>query len=329
MLARCVQAKTTEVSLEVSSHGIVLDRIKEVQFEGAIFTNLTQDHLDFHGSMEAYFQAKLAFLKDPKLKFVVVNQEDTYSQRIIEALSNQVTLWTFSYKHPPLKKAKSIFAQNIECTETGLCFDVFYGTEKAAVCCPFYGEFNVENILAVMTALLAKGIPFQEVATRACALTSIAGRMEKLGKKNGPQVFVDYAHTPDALLKALNALKQHQYKKLSVVFGCGGDRDTGKRAQMGRISCEHADTIILTDDNPRYETSASIIEHILTGCQSEKVRVINNRKQAIDTAIAEASLDTCLLIAGKGHEDYQDIKGTKYPFSDQAIAQQALEKWGK
>ncbi|MCK4493191.1 MAG: UDP-N-acetylmuramoyl-L-alanyl-D-glutamate--2,6-diaminopimelate ligase [Methylococcales bacterium] len=327
MLATCVRENNREVSLEVSSHAIVLDRVKSVQFEGAIFTNLTQDHLDFHGSMEAYFQAKLAFLTDPNLKFVVINRDDDYSQKIITSIPKSVRVWTYSSRVQQLSPTNTVVAEEIKLTPTGLCFIVAYNHQKEKVSSPFYGRFNVENMLAVMTALIAKGFSLKEVASRASALTAISGRMERLGGDNCPHVFVDYAHTPDALLNALQALKHHQHKKVSVVFGCGGNRDAGKRAQMGRIACETADKVIITDDNPRYEMGKAIIKTILTGCVSKKVSVINDRQQAIETVIRQATKEECILIAGKGHEDYQEIEGVKYPFSDQAIVKQALQKW--
>ena len=327
MLATCVGENHREVSLEVSSHAIVLGRINSVQFDGAIFTNLTQDHLDFHGSMDAYFQAKMTFLTDPNLKFVVINLDDTYSLKIIKSIPDHVKVWAYSAQGRKIPLTNTLVAEDIELTPTGLCFTVAYNHQKAKVSCPFYGRFNVENILAVMTALIAKGFSLREVANRASSLTAIAGRMERFGGENCPQVFVDYAHTPDALLNALEALKHHHHQKISVVFGCGGNRDAGKRAQMGRIACEKADKVIITDDNPRYEMGKAIIDTILTGCVSKKVQVINNRQQAIERVIKQATKDECILIAGKGHEDYQEIEGIKYPFSDQSIVKQALQQW--
>ncbi|MCK5727845.1 MAG: UDP-N-acetylmuramoyl-L-alanyl-D-glutamate--2,6-diaminopimelate ligase [Methylococcales bacterium] len=327
MLAQCVVDNNRDISLEVSSHAIVLGRINSVAFEGAIFTNLSQDHLDFHGTMEAYFQAKLCFLKDSELKFAVINLDDKYSQRIIESISDKVAVWTFSCQGKKIPTGNTVVADAIELTPTGLRFNVVYQHQKATVCCPFYGRFNVENILAVITALVAKGVSFAEVTQRASLLMAISGRMERFGGDDCPQVFVDYAHTPDALLNALSALKQHQHSKVSVVFGCGGNRDAGKRAQMGRIACENADQVIITDDNPRYEMGKTIIENILTGCASNKVCVINNRQQAIETVIRQAEKEECILIAGKGHENYQEINGIKHSFSDQAVVKQVLQEW--
>jgi len=326
MLAQCVDEKKSQIALEVSSHGLAFGRVNGVKFEGAIFTNLTRDHLDFHGSMNAYFQAKQLLFKRSELKFAVVNLDDAYSLQIISALSANVTLWTFSRLGKKLDQGHCIVAKNIQFLGTGLSFDVCYGDNHATICCNFYGLFNVENILAAITSLLAMEFSLYEAVKKASALKAITGRMQHFGYQGLPHVFVDYAHTPDALTKTLMALKQHYHQHISLVFGCGGDRDKGKRMQMGKIACQQADTIIITDDNPRYENSEMIINDILVGCDSNKTIVIKNRQQAIKTAIMQASTDECILIAGKGHENYQDIRGVKYPFSDQIMVEQALQE---
>ncbi len=326
MLAQSVNENKTNVSLEVSSHGLELGRVSCVNFEGVVFTNLSRDHLDFHGSMEAYFQAKLSVFKRPELKFAVINLDDTYSGRIITALSANVVLWTFSRLGKKFEQVHCITAKNVQLLETGLSFDIYDGDNQSKVCCNFYGIFNVENILAVITTLLAMGFSLNEATRKASVLKEISGRMQRFGGNGLPLIFVDYAHTPDALDKTLAALKQHYHQQITIVFGCGGDRDKGKRMKMGQIACQQADNIIITDDNPRYEKSKTIISDILVGCDPNKVTIISNRQQAIKTAIMQASADECILIAGKGHEDYQDISGVKYPFSDQLIVQQILQE---
>lgn len=321
ILAEFVKEDKRTVFMEVSSHGLEQSRVKGIDFKGAVFTNLSRDHLDYHGSMERYFQAKLALFKNPKLEFAVINLEDAYSQRIIDALSASVKLWTFS----AIGKNATVYAQAIQLLNTGLSFEVCYGDEKTAVFCAIYGEFNVENILATITTLLVMGVSLSEACEKVSTLKTISGRMQRFGKENTPQVFVDYAHTPDALDKALSALKQHKPRQLSVVFGCGGDRDQGKRAQMGKIACEQADNIIITDDNPRTESGEIIIKAILEGCEGDKAVVIRDRKQAIEKAIKQASNEDYILIAGKGHEDYQEINGIRHSFSDQTVVKQALQ----
>ncbi len=327
MLADCVNQEKQQLTLEVSSHGLALERVNGVEFKGAVFMNLTQDHLDFHGSMEAYFQAKLSFFKRPELEFAVINLDDAYGVRIIGALSEKVVLWTFSRTGKVIEHEHNVLAENIRLINTGLSFNVCYREQKSTVCCHFYGLFNIENILAVITTLLATGVSLENAAKKASALKDISGRMQRFGGNKEPQVFVDYAHTPDALAKTLTALKQHHHQQVSLVFGCGGDRDKGKRMQMGQIACHQADQVIITNDNPRHEKSDSIIGDILLGCDRNKVIIIKDRKQAITRAIMQASQDDCILIAGKGHEDYQDIKGIKYPFSDQTVIKQALQQW--
>ncbi|NOQ34448.1 MAG: UDP-N-acetylmuramoyl-L-alanyl-D-glutamate--2,6-diaminopimelate ligase [Methylococcaceae bacterium] len=325
MLAECVSKGIETLAMEVSSHGLEQGRVNGIDFTGAIFTNLSRDHLDYHGSMEAYFQAKLALFKKPELEFAVINLDDAYSERIIASLVENVVLWIFSVSGKTLEQAHCVYAQHIQLINTGLSFEVCYNKDAVTVCCDIYGGFNVENILAAITTLLAMGFSLSEAAAKASKLETISGRMQCFGGKGQPLVFVDYAHTPDALAKASMALKQHQHDAVSLVFGCGGDRDQGKRALMGQVACEHADNIIITDDNPRTENGDNIIQDILTGCNSNKVNVIRDRKQAIEKAITQASSGDCVLIAGKGHEDYQEINDVKYPFSDVVIVQQVLQ----
>ncbi|MDQ7090804.1 MAG: UDP-N-acetylmuramoyl-L-alanyl-D-glutamate--2,6-diaminopimelate ligase [Methylococcales bacterium] len=327
ILAHCVNEKKKLLTLEVSSHGLELGRVKHVKFKGAIFTNLTQDHLDFHPSMEAYFQAKCSLFKRPELEFAIVNLDDAYGLRIIDALSEHVVLWTFSCRGKTLNQGNSLVAEKIQFVTTGLCFEVRYKNESVTVSSDFYGEFNVENILAMMATLLALGESLTEAAKKATSLKAISGRMERFSNTKSPQVFVDYAHTPDALLKSLTALKQHHHQQISLVFGCGGNRDKGKRMQMGKVASQQAHRIIITDDNPRYENNQAIICDILTDCDRDKVTIITDRKAAITRAIRQASSDDCILIAGKGHEDYQTIEGTHYSFSDQEIVEQVLQEW--
>lgn len=314
--------------MEVSSHGLEQGRVNGIKFKGAVFTNLSRDHLDYHGSMEAYFQAKLALFKRPELEFAVVNFDDDYCERIIETLDKKIVLWAFSATGKKNNAAICVYAQNIRFLNTGLSFDACCGSDKASVNCAVYGSFNIENILAVITTLLALGFSLSDAALKVSTLEPISGRMQRFGGGKKPLVFVDYAHTPDALEKALSALKQHRHRQLSVVFGCGGDRDKGKRAQMGAIACKLADTVTLTDDNPRTEDGEHIIQEILSGCHYDKVSVIRDRKQAIERVITQSKSGDCVLIAGKGHEDYQEINNIKYPFSDKDVVERILQNIG-
>lgn len=328
ILADIVAQGKKTVVMEVSSHGVQEKRIEQTPFKGAVFTNLSRDHLDYHNSMEEYFNAKLQLFKRPELQFAVINQDDEYGQKIIKAIAPSVTLWTFT-RQQQINSARCVQAKNIHCSIDGLQFEVCCDNETALINSRLYGEFNVENMLAVLTTLLALGFSLDAAAEKISALQSVPGRMEYFGGNSKPSVFVDFAHTPDALEKVLQTLKHHQPKSLAVVFGCGGNRDAGKRALMGAIAEQLADKIIITDDNPRFEEGDNIIADILSGCKNKNLTVIRDRAVAIKTAVLQATSDDCIVVAGKGHEDYQEVKGVKTPFSDQEIVKQALELWMK
>jgi UDP-N-acetylmuramoyl-L-alanyl-D-glutamate--2,6-diaminopimelate ligase len=328
ILAETVALGKKTVVMEVSSHGVQEKRIEHTLFKGAVFTNLTRDHLDYHNSMEEYFQAKLALFQRPELEFAVINQDDAYGQQIIAALVPSVTLWTFT-RQAQNNSARCVQAKNVHCSINGIQFEVCCNGESALIQSRLYGEFNVENMLAVLTTLLALGFSLHEAAEKISVLQSVSGRMEYFGGDEKPAVFVDYAHTPDALEKVLQSLRHHNPKSLLVVFGCGGNRDQGKRPLMGAIAEKYADKVIITDDNPRFEEGDAIVSDILTGCEDKNITVIRDRSFAIQTAINEAKIGDCIVIAGKGHEDYQEIKGVKTAFSDQAVVKRALANWRK
>lgn len=313
------------VAMEVSSHGLAQGRVNAVDFQGAVFTNLTRDHLDYHGSMQAYLQAKLGLFKNPALRFAVVNLDDDAAPQVLSTLDSKVQRWTFSSRGRRSQGAQSLTADAIEHRADGIRFDVSWGQRTLRVSTPIVGAFNVQNVLTVLAVLLALDWPFEQAVAQLANLKPVTGRMETLGGLQQPRVIVDYAHTPDALEKVLHAARGQGH--LWVVFGCGGDRDKGKRPQMGHIAERLADHVVITDDNPRSEASDAIINDILTGCHSNKVSVIPDRNQAIKTVIQQASQGDCVVIAGKGHENYQEIQGIKHPFSDQAAAQQALAHW--
>lgn len=327
MLRQFVQKHQRAVAMEVSSHGLQQGRVNAVEFKGAVFTNLSRDHLDYHGSMEEYLQAKLGLFVNPALQFAVINLDDPSSSAVLQRLAGSVRRWTFSAKGRSVAGAESVIAENIRHSAEGIHFDAVWRDKKASAFTPIVGAFNLENVLAVLAVLLAMDMPFDTAVARLAKLTAIVGRMERFGGQGRPTVFVDYAHTPDALEKVLKAAKGGG--RLWVVFGCGGNRDKGKRPEMGRIAETWADRVIVTDDNPRGEPPAEIIKDILAGCQTPNVTVINDRATAISTVIRQAAKQDCVMIAGKGHESYQEIDGIKMPFSDQDVVKQTLAVWGE
>jgi len=324
ILADFVALKKKTVVMEVSSHGMEQGRVNAVNFTGAVFTNLTRDHLDYHGSMEAYLNAKLALFKRPELQFAVVNSDDDNSETFLNVTHSKVARWAFSAKGNIRSLAENVIADEVNYSLNGINFFVSWRSQRVFVQTKIVGDFNLENILAVITVRLAQGCSLDAAISKVNELTAVSGRMECFGGDGLPFVFVDYAHTPDALEKVLLGLRQYCTKKLWLVFGCGGNRDTGKRAQMGAVAESFSDQVIITDDNPRLEKSEQIINDILSGFISKEYEVIQNREKAIQSVINKAEKNDCIIIAGKGHENYQDIKGVKYMFSDQVIVKQAL-----
>lgn len=319
-----IQGKKT-VAMEVSSHGLEQGRVNAVDFTGAVFTNLSHDHLDYHGSMQAYLEAKLGLFKNKALKFAVVNLDDPSSAQVLQTLHKKVSRWGFSVSGMQVDDVQCLTAQNVTHSNAGIRFDVTWSGQTLSVSTPVVGAFNLQNAMTVLCVLLAMGWSFDKATAKLANLKAVVGRMESFGGQNQPTVIVDYAHTPDALEKVLMAARGKG--QLWAVFGCGGDRDKSKRPLMGRIAETYADHVVVTDDNPRSEASDAIINDILTGCISNKISIINDRTTAITTAIEQASLQDCVVVAGKGHENYQEINGVKLPFSDQAVVQQALAVW--
>jgi len=323
--AEFVAKNIKNVAMEVSSHGLEQGRVNAINFSGAVFNNLSRDHLDYHGSLEAYFQTKLRLVQWPDLQYVVVNLDDAYAERVLSAISAQVPVFTYSMQDKVHNKDTSIQVRNVKYSLLGIECDVFWQAEQHQLKVVLLGDFNLQNCLSVLAILLAMGKPLGECLQAIQGIKPIIGRMECFTADIGkPMVVVDYAHTPDALGKVLTTLKRHCVAKLTVVFGCGGDRDKGKRAQMGRIAEALADRVIVTDDNPRFEAGQAIIDEIIAGIPTEKICVINDRKSAIQQSILMSSDKDIVLIAGKGHEDYQEIKGVQLPFSDREIVQELL-----
>lgn len=319
-----VDAGFAACAIEASSIGIVEQRLAGTRIAVALFTNFTQDHLDFHGSMDAYWAAKSALFGWPGLRAAVVNLDDPKGDELVARLRGPQA-WTYS-----LHREATLRADAIGYRDGGLAFEVLEGNERAAVRSQLIGEYNVSNLLAVIGGLRALGVPLGDAAAACAVLSSVPGRMQRVeSARPGPAVVVDYAHSPDALDKALSALRPlaaQRGGRLWAVFGCGGNRDTAKRPLMGAIAQRLADRVVLTSDNPRHEQPAAILAQIRAGIAADAraVQVIEDRRAAIAAAVREAGDDDVILLAGKGHEDYQEIAGTKLPFSDIEEARFAL-----
>jgi UDP-N-acetylmuramoyl-L-alanyl-D-glutamate--2,6-diaminopimelate ligase len=310
LMAEFVAAGAKAVCMEVSSHALDQARVAGVAFDIAVFTNLTRDHLDYHGDMDAYAAAKARLFDFPHLKAAVINQDDAFGRELIERARSRTAVLSFGLR------GGDVQALTVETSPDGLALTVATPHGKTPLRSPLLGRFNAANLLAVLAVLLVAGVPLREAANALAHAQPVAGRMERFGGTDGqPLVVVDYAHTPDALEKVLQALREHTPGKLVCVFGCGGDRDRGKRPQMGRIAEQLADVVILTNDNPRHEDPASIINEIASGMQTTP-SAVPDRVQAIRAALAEARVGDIVLVAGKGHEDYQQIGDRRLAYSD-------------
>lgn len=312
------------VAMEVSSHALEQGRVDAVAFRTAVFTNLTRDHLDFHGTMEAYGAAKARLFAWPTLQAVVVNLDDAFGPGLLagaHAGARRIGLSSRGHADALLR------AERVTLAPDGLHFELVEAGARHAVLSPLLGRFNVDNLLAVAGVLRALEWPLADVAAMLPRLSPVGGRMSRVGGRNGqPLVVVDYAHTPDALEQALASLREHTPGRLTCVFGCGGERDAGKRPQMAAIAEAGADAVVVTDDNPRHEDGDAIVAGILAGFrQPDAVRVQRDRARAITDAIASAAAGDVVLVAGKGHEPYQEIAGVRHAFDDLVVAQSALE----
>jgi UDP-N-acetylmuramoyl-L-alanyl-D-glutamate--2,6-diaminopimelate ligase len=323
-LAEFTDDEVQACALEASSIGIEEGRLNGARVDVAVFTNLTRDHLDYHGTMEAYAAAKQKLFTWPRLRLAVVNLDDPFGVELA-ALSTASKVIGYSQSDTPTDRQGVIRAEAVTETPFGLRFTLSTPSGRAHVESGLIGRYNVSNMLAVAAVLIDAGMRPKEVATCFSSLLSPPGRLEKMGGDNQPLVLVDYAHTPDALenvLRALRPVAQARQGHLTVVFGCGGDRDQGKRASMGEVAERLADQVVLTTDNPRGEDPEAIIRDIYCGAPSAEI--IIDRSAAIHRSIGAAQRADVLLIAGKGHEDYQEVAGVRTPFSDKDEARAAL-----
>lgn len=326
LLAELRDAGAQAVAMEVSSHALDQGRVDGVHFAVAVFTNLTRDHLDYHGTMDAYGEAKAKLFAWPDLGAAVLNLDDAHGRALFDAVRVRGAVPAIGVSARGDADA-TLRAEDIVLDLAGIAFTLHVGGEAHAVRSPLLGRFYVDNLLAVAGVLHAQGAVPATIAALLSRLAPVHGRMNRLGGDDGrPLVVVDYAHTPDALAQALDALRAHAQGRVLCVFGCGGDRDAGKRPQMAAIAEARADVVFVTDDNPRSEDGDAIVADILAGfVQPTQARVVRDRGAAIAQAIAEARAGDLVLIAGKGHEPYQEIHGVQHPFDDTEVARAALE----
>ena len=326
-LRRFVDEGVEACAIEASSIGIVEHRLAGTHIEVALFTNFTQDHLDFHGTMDAYWRAKAQLFDRPELKVAVVNLDDPHGAALAYSLRGRpLAVWTYS-----AQRDARLRAANVRYEGGGLCFDLRESGIDAPVRTPLIGDYNVSNVLAVIGGLRALGVSPADAARACSALTPVPGRMQRVPHGGtGPEVVVDYAHTPDALEKALLALQPLAAQRggaLWCVFGCGGNRDAAKRPLMGALAQRLAAHVVVTSDNPRNEAPGAIVAQIVAGMPvRDNVTVLEDRRAALAHAVGRADVRDVILVAGKGHEDYQEVVGVKQPFSDVVQAQAALRQ---
>ncbi|MEH6466291.1 MAG: UDP-N-acetylmuramoyl-L-alanyl-D-glutamate--2,6-diaminopimelate ligase, partial [Porticoccus sp.] len=329
LLAKYADTGVDHVAMEVSSHSLDQSRVAGVSFHTAIFTNLSRDHLDYHGDLVSYAGAKMQLFAMPGLVNAVINVDDPVGAEIALQLASSVNVFGYSL----LNNNAAIYAEDIVLSESGFRALVRTPWGEGEINSSLLGMFNLQNLLAVIGVACLQGASLDDVLEVVPRLQPVPGRMELINVDIGPQVVVDYAHTPDALEKVLATLREHCSGQLWCVFGCGGDRDRGKRPQMGNIASRYADHVVVTNDNPRSEFAERIAADIREGFVNEAdedVTVVTclDRAEAIRVAVGNAGDNDIVLIAGKGHEDYQLLGTERLPFSDQAQARLALRQRG-
>ena len=326
LLAQIANAGCRAAAMEVSSHALTQERVRGLEWDVAVFTNLTQDHLDYHGTMENYFESKaklfapLAQQQKKRKPVAVVNMDDHYGEQLLDKIGKKISVITFG-----MGVRADFRASNYRMEFGGTSYQLDARGKSYLVRLPLIGRFNVANSMAALAAANALGLNLREAVLSLGKSPQVPGRLEMVPAKRKFQVFVDYAHTPDALLNVLKTLRQLEPGRLIVVFGCGGDRDRQKRPLMGRIADQNADYSIITSDNPRKEDPNVIISEIEKGFGSDRYEKVAGRAEAIARAIALAQPRDIILIAGKGHETYQEFVDHTVPFDDIQVARRAIE----
>ncbi len=317
MLAELEQQGASQVAMEVSSHGLDQGRVDGVQFDVAVLTNLGRDHLDYHGGLDEYRRAKRRLFKRPGLQALVLNVDDEFGRQLAADFQSDTAIWSYAVDSSDFKSAHHLQASDVKVHGNGIAMHVTSPMGEADINIPLLGAFNVSNVLATLAVLLIRGIDFETAIQRLQQLKTVPGRMQTLKTAQSPLLVIDYAHTPQALSSVLSSLYQHCQGELICVFGCGGDRDKGKRPLMAQAAEQFADRVIVTDDNPRTEDGDAIIDDIFDGfSDASRAERIRDRRQAIEYAVQHAKSNDIVLIAGKGHENYQIFGYDKLPFSD-------------
>ena len=326
LLAQMANAGCKAAAMEVSSHAVAQDRIRGLEWNVAVFTNLTQDHLDFHGTMQNYFEAKaklfagLAGQKQKNKPVAIVNIDDRYGQLLLNKIDKSVGVVTYG-----MGMRADFRASNYRAEFTGTSYQLDARGKSYLVRLPLIGRFNVANSIAALAAADALGINLRNAVLSVAKAPQVPGRLELVPAKRQFQVFVDYAHTPDALGNVLKTLRELQPNRLIAVFGCGGDRDRQKRPLMAEMADRLADYSIITSDNPRKEAPDTIIDEIEKGFRSDRYEKVVDRTEAINRAVALADRRDIVLVAGKGHENYQEFADYTIPFDDIQVARRAIE----
>ena len=333
-LAGLARRDCAAVSMEVSSIGLAQDRTSGIEFDVAMLTNLTRDHLDYHGTIRRYKAAKARLFAQPGVKHAVLNADDAFGAELagrVQRRDINVIGYGFARRARLPRGAARVAGRNLEVTARGLAFDVDTPWGRGRLESPLVGRFNASNLLGCLAVLLASDMRLEESLAALARVVPPPGRLERLGGGGRPLVVIDYAHSPDALENALGALSEIVARggvpaRLTCVFGCGGERDRGKRPQMGAIAARLADRVIVTSDNPRGEDPRRIAAEIAAGARS-RCEIELDRARAIRAAVADAAQGDVILVAGKGHETYQEVAGRRLPFRDQTVAAAALARW--
>ncbi len=324
VLANLAKQGATVGAMEVSSHGLVQHRVSALNFVAAVFTNLSRDHLDYHGDMAHYEAAKWLLFSEHQFGTAIINADDETGRRWLARLPDAVAVSMENNINRDCH-GRWLEATQVDYHDSGATIHFSSSWGEGVIESRLMGAFNVSNLLLALATLLALGYPLAELTDMAARLQPVCGRMEVFSAPGKPTVVVDYAHTPDALEKALEAARLHCNGKLWCVFGCGGDRDKGKRPLMGAIAEQYADIVVVTDDNPRTEEPAAIVADILGGMlDAGHARVVAGRAEAVTNAIMQAKADDVVLVAGKGHEDYQIVGNRRLDYSDRVTAARLL-----